>query len=204
MKKAVLDLFSKTIPFIIQRVRLVITKLTGNLTFPAPTPTLLVLTGLVDDLETKYEAGLKGDRDRKAEARTARTALLAVIPTLLGYIQSVSGGDEEKILSSGVDVKKTKSPVGVLQAPANVRSRFGINPGEFIVNFGGVKGRLIYRVQLNPTPGDNTGWADYSYTGKNRAEFSGLVTGQEYSVRIAAVSAAGSGEWSDPIVQKAL
>lgn len=202
MTVAVLNLSGKTVLFVIEKIRSVITAMTGNPTYAAPVPPLPILTGLVDDLETKYQDAINGGKDKKALVRVALALLKDSSRTLTGYVQSASGGDEVRILSAGFDIKRPRTPVGILPPPANVRSVFGNVAGEIILRWAGVDGKLVYKVQMNDTTA--SGWTDYTYTGKNRLVVSGLVSDRVYEFRIACISAEGIGNYSDITSHKAL
>lgn len=204
MAIAVLKLTGRPVPFVIEKMRYVILKLTGNLAFPTPVPALAALTGLTDSLETKYQEALTGARDKKALMRIALKELQTAASTLTGYVQSASAGDEGLILSAGFDVKSPRTPVGILPPPVNVRSVFGAQEGDIIVRYGGVRGRLVYKVQMNATPGDESKWVDFTYTGRNRFIANGLESGKLYAFRVASLSAEGLGSYSDPTIHKAL
>lgn len=203
MAIAVLKLTGKRVLDVVDKIRIVISMMTGNAAYTTPVPTLLSLTTQTDELETRYQAAINGGKDKKLLVQLALRALKSSVVTLTGYVQSASEGDEEKILSAGFDVKRPRTPVGILSPPTGVRSAFGNHAGEIIVRFGGVKGKLVYKVQINDTPGDETKWVDYLYTGKNRFVAQGLITDKWYSFRIATLSAQGLGGWSDSTSQKA-
>ncbi len=203
-KIAVLKTAGNPVLIIIEKVRKVILMMTGNLSYTTPVPPLAQLTTDTDDVETNYQDSLKGDRDKKALMRIALATLRDSLRTLTGYVQSASDGDETKILSAGFDVKSPLHPIGILPPPGNVRSVFGNVPGEIILRYGGVDGRLIYKVQLKEGDGLPDSWRDYTYTGKTRLVIGGLVSGREYEFRIACISASGIGDYSDPTSHKAL
>ncbi len=204
MARAVLNLSKKTVLFIVEKVRTIVTAMTGNATYPTPSPTLPTITTQVDDLETKYQDAIDGGKSKKVMVKTAKKTLMSSLSVLIGYIQGASGGDSDKILSAGVDVQKPRSSSGILNPPQRVRTKFGFMTGEILLLYGGVAKRLFYRIQINPTPGDANGWVDYTYTTKLRVLLTGLTSGREYAIRIATVSADGTGTWSDPVLQRVL
>lgn len=204
MARAVLNLSRKTVLFIIEKVRTIVTAMTGNAVYPSPSPTLPTITTQVDDLETKFQAAIDGGKNKKLAVRTAKKTLLSSLSVLIGYIQGASGGDSDRIISAGVDVKKPRTSSGILNPPLNVRTKFGFASGEILLLFGGVAKRHFYLVQINPTPENSNTWVDYINTTKVRVLITGLVTGQNYAIRIATVSADGTGAWSDAVIQKAL
>ncbi|HKR05278.1 MAG TPA: fibronectin type III domain-containing protein [Bacteroidia bacterium] len=204
MATTALNLSGKPVSYIIEKARFILAKMTGNVTFPTPIPTLIVLVALIDALSLAYENALGGGKVQKALMRLALKDLLDALKTMSGYVQSVSAGDETKILSSGFDVRRPRTPAGILPPPVNLRSVFGFLPGEIIVRWGGVKKKLIYKMQINDTPGDETKWKDHTYTGRNRLVVTGLVSDKMYEFRIASISAEGLGSYSDPSAHKAL
>ena len=204
MSIAVLNISRKTIPFIIEKVRLVINNMTGNAAYTTPVPPLATMTSQTDDLETKFQDAINLGKTQKSLMYIALATLRDSARSLTGYVQSASSGDETLILSAGFDVKRTRVPAGILPPPANLRSVFGNLAGEIILRWAGVPKKLFYRVQINDTPGDNTKWKDFAYTAKNRLVATGLISDKVYEFRIASVSADGLGEWSDITSHKAL
>ncbi len=204
MATAALNLNGKPVNDVIEKARLIHLRMTGNLSFPTPIPTLIVLLALIDALSLANENALNGGKIQKALMRIALKDLMAALKTMLGYVQSVSEGDETMILSSGFDVKRPRVPVGILPPPANVRTVFGEVPGEIILRWAGVKNKLVYKVQINDTPGSEDTWKDYTYTGKVRIVVTGLITDRMYAFRVASISSDGMGNYSDVSLHKAL
>jgi hypothetical protein len=193
----------RNISDLIERVKEIIGKVTANIAiYATPNPTVIVLTGLVSDLETSYQAALKGGTDKKFQMNLDKKALKDNMTGLLGYIQTTSGGDPDKI-NLVAYVKKKASPKGVLPQPGNVRSDYGVHDGEIIFRWDGVKGRTMYSIQFTDTPGDDSKWTDAGFTGKTKYTVEGLVSGKQYGLRVATISAAGISGWSDPSFHKA-
>src|SRR6187397_2571501 len=111
MSTAALNVNGKPVSFIIEKARKILAAMTGNVSFPTPIPTLIVLEGLIDALSAAYENAINGGKTQKALMRIALKDLMAALKTMLGYVQSVSSGDETMILSSGYDVKRSRTPV---------------------------------------------------------------------------------------------
>ncbi len=204
MAQVTFRLSKKSVSDIIERVREILGKLVANIaTYATPNPTVITINGHVDDLEVSYQAALAGGTDKKAIMRLDRARVMQDMSILQAYIQTTSGGNADKILLVA-DVKKNPSPVGILSFPAKLRAVFGLHDGEVILRWGGVSKRLIYKVQVNPTPGDETKWEDLVSTTKNRYVAAGLTSGQMYAFRVATMSVEGLGAWSPPIAHKAL
>jgi hypothetical protein len=204
MSQVTFKLSGKSISSIIEIVREILGKVVANVAvYATPNPPVLTITGHVDTLETSYQAALKGGRDKKAIMRLDRQRVMQDMSVLQAYIQTTSEGDADKILLVA-DVKKNPSPVGILSAPANLRAAFGYHDGEVITRWGGIPKRLIYKLGINDTPGDETKWTELASTTKNRYEVKGLISGHIYAFRVATVSVEGMGAWSSPIQHKAL
>ena len=204
MSTAALNLSGKPVSVVIEKARLIHLRMTGNVSFTTPIPTLIVLLALIDALSVAYENALNGGTVQKALMRIALKDLMAALKTMLGYVQSVSEGDETMILSSGFDVRRPRIPVGILPPPVNVRAVFGNVTGEIILRWQGVKNKLVYKVQINDTPGDDTKWVDLTYTGKIRMVVPSLITDKMYAFRVASISSDGIGDYSDVAMHKAL
>jgi hypothetical protein len=188
---------------LIERTREIIAKLIANVAvYATPNPTAMALSALVDTLALSYQAALKGGTDKKFQMNLDKKAVKANMMGLLGYIQTTSEGDPDKI-NLVADVKKNPSPKGLLPAPGNVRAKYGEHEGEIDFLWKGVPGRSTYSMQINDTPGDDSKWTDSGFTGKTKFTASGLISGHKYGFRVATVSSAGISGWSDPSLHKA-
>lgn len=195
---------SRKAELLVVQVRDIIAKLITNiLVYATPNPTTATLTTLVNKLDTSRQAALRGGTDRTTQMNLDKEKVMENMTALLGYVQTTSGGDAEKI-NLVAYVRKNASPVGLLPAPSNVRSVFGEHDGEIIFRWLGVKGRKLYTMQLNDTPGDDTKWENLDFTGKQTYTAKGLISGKEYAFRIATISTAGISGWSDETTHKAL
>jgi hypothetical protein len=202
---AVLKISAKPVPFIIEKVRTIILMLTGNANYTTPNPTLATLTAQTNNLDKSYQLAINGGKDKKAQMRIDLQTLKMSLNILLAYVQTTSGGDEAKILSSGFEVKRKRTPVGILPPPPNVRCDYGKHEGEVIVRHDGVPQRMLYKYQSNDTIGDDSKWQDLpdGLTGKKSIVAGGLTSGKNYGFRVATISAAGISGWSDPSFHKA-
>lgn len=204
MATATFKLFRLKVSDLVANVREVITKLIANVAvYATPNPPTATLTTQTDALDESYQAALGRDKYKKAQMRIDRIKLLQSMSILQAYVQMTSGGDATKI-NLVADIKKSGSPAGIKPGPGNVRTFFGYQIGEIRLLFGGVAGRIFYRVQINPTPANDATWVDYIQTTKTRVIITGLISGNAYGIRIATVTADGMGEYSDVVIQKAL
>ena len=102
MAKVKIGMKGLTVPEQIERARLIVTNMTGNADYTTPSPALTVISTAADALETAYNESRNRDKVKVALMRMRRKELLYVINQLGAYVQQASGGDEEKIFSSGL------------------------------------------------------------------------------------------------------
>lgn len=179
--------------------RTVVTNMTGNANFPTPTPALADVTAAADAFETAIEAAAGGGVVLTEQKNVARATLLELMRQLGYYVQSASEGDKEKILTSGMDVARTPTPIGQLPAPGNLLTRFSDFSGVVDLDWDSVYGSTLYTVEINETdPNEEKAWTPVHSTTKSKASISALEPGTFYWFRVRANGAAGVGPASDP------
>jgi hypothetical protein len=175
--------------------------MTGNAAFTTPAPALTALTTAATALETAYNEALAA-RNASKTATSAMDDKEAALGALLideaAYVLNASAGDATKIESSGFDVGNRPSPIGALPAPATVAFDANVNPGNMGIKWKSVRGANSYIVEraADATPTDFITVANPT---KPKALVNTMTSGQRYWFRIAAVGAAGVGEWTSPV-----
>lgn len=189
---------------LVERARAIITALTGNTDFPTPTPTLAEVGTAADAVEAADTAVLNNGGRQDYLTRREREQELRDKLTLLGaYVQVTSGGDPEKILSAGYRFRKAPQPVGLVEAPGNLRAEPSSLSGMIHLRWDRVRGRLFYEAQINDgDPLDASNYKPLVSQGSNTYDAAGLTSGKPYTFRVRAVGAAGPGPWSDPATTK--
>jgi hypothetical protein len=200
MKKVVLKFSNKSVTVIIEGGRGIVNKMTGNVDFPTPNPSLSDITDLINDLEVHYNKALYGDQNEKKLMRAAKKLLMQNLGLLLAYVQTTSEGDEAKILSTGFGVKKSSSKIGELPPPSNVRAWVPKRGRKIRVSWAGVKGRKSYSVQVTSDPNVEKEWgnAPKGIVTKGYYDIEGLIRGDVYWFRVLTIGAAGISGPSDP------
>lgn len=190
---------------LIERARALVIALTGNLSFPTPTPTTVAITAGADALELADAAVINNGGRQDYLARNERMRELRDLITLLGsYVQVTSGGDPEKILSAGFQTRKVAAPIGLLPAPKNLRAESTAMPGVIDLRWDRVRGRLIYVLEINlGDPLLEIDWKPLVLLGRNAYSAEGLTSGKFCSFRVRAIGAAGPSPWSDTAIEKA-
>lgn len=199
-----LGLIGLTPTALVEKGRTLVEKCTGNANLTLPTNFLTDLGAACTALEQANIAVRDNGGRADHVTRAARAADVEnLIRELAGYVQAQCEGDHEKIASTGFGVRKQPSPVGVLDAPTNVRARRGKLPGEVHLLWDGVYARLMYLVEYTTDPNDPGSWKTLVQTSKNRYTATGLTSDQLYYFRVQAIGAAGAGELSDSAQAKA-
>lgn len=227
MKSIALNLGKKTVLEKISLGRNVNTLMTGNINYATPNPPLADLVTATDELETAYNNSLDGSRTSKAILREKETIFDRVITNLANYVENAAAGDEIKLLSSGMPLRKDKETIGMLEAPQDVRLSAGPGAGKLWLRYEKVKGAGNYEIQIayelpdlrlpeseseearTQLQGINNAddyagltipdfeWKNYDVTSKIKFLMSGLNRGRKIWVRVRALGAINS-DWSDP------
>jgi hypothetical protein len=200
MKKPKLDFKSLTIALKIQKAREIVVKLTGNVNFPSPNPTLPVMTTAINTLETAFEAAADGGKSLKANMRAKEKILDDFIILLQEYVGNASGGDEQKILSTGFNVKK----VGT-RGKRQMKIVATKNPGEVILTADTASDKPIaafeWQYALETTDStsdveDNRQWIAIDITTGATKTINSLTVGANYWFRYRTIHAKDTkGSW---------
>lgn len=190
---------------LVEKGRNLVEKCTGHPDLKLPTDFLTDLGAACTALEQANIAVRDNGGRQDHVVRDARVLdVVNLVRELGGYVQAQCDGDKEKITGTGFGVRKRPSPVGVLQAPANLRAGRGKLPGEVRLIWDGVYARLLYVLQY--TDGDPSvpgNWKELARTSKNRYTATGLASDKPYYFRVQAIGTAGAGEMSDSATAKA-
>ena len=200
MAQVKLNLQALTIPEKVQKMRQIVTAMTGNANFPTPDPTLVALSDGADALEAAYNVA-QAARETAKQKTDLQDAANAAANTLLtaegNYVQSKSGGDLVKIQSAGMDVRAEAAPIGDLPAPGNVSASEGDHDGEIDIHWNRVRGAKSYVVQYTTTPTTAASWVNGPIATKTKATVTGLNSATKYYLRVAGIGAAGQGAFSE-------
>ena len=208
-KKAVLNLTKLAIAAKIAKCREIVTKLTGNPDFTMPNPSLAILTAKIDVLADAFLLSEQGSKLQKAVTREENLKLDILFRTLRDYVSEQAGGSEVKILSTGFDVSKDRTPPGALAKVTGLKCLTSEYTGTADLRWDKVNGAKAYFVQkLMETPEvvDSNGvltasegaWEIGAGCTKTRTNVENLESVRYYWFRVAAIGASGHSPWSDP------
>lgn len=204
MAKPKLDLKGKTPLQKVQKTGDIVTATTDNPNFPTPNPSLATLTAKADALSAAFserEAARQALDAKQAALETAEADLDAALVSFAAHVESASGGDKAKILSSGLGVKGESAPIGPLPQVEGLESSAGEAEGTVNLRWSPVKGAKTYEVQTCPDPITTAGWRTVGLPTKASLAVDGLPSGGRCWFRVRAIGSAGPGPWSDPTVK---
>lgn len=155
-------------------------------------------------LETAYNAAQTARQialQRTTAQNVAEAALVAMLNAEANYVQSASGGDAALIESVGMSVKSAGNPIGKLPAPSNLSVTEPETAGQVGLRWTGLKGAKSYHVESATDVSGNGNWQLALSSTKGKGTVKGLTGGTKYWFRVAAIGAAGQGDWSGAVVK---
>jgi hypothetical protein len=185
----------RSVPALISYAQGVVTRMTGNPSFPAPVPTLAAVTAAVADLQTAETAALARTKGAVTARNEKRGVLVAALQQLRAHVQSIADADPTQassvIESAGVAVRKT---------PTRGARAFAAKPGPVSgvakVTAVAASRRASYEWQYSPDGGKT--WVTAPSTLQARTTIAGLAPGSTVQFRYRAVTKTGEGDWSQP------
>jgi len=202
MAKVKLGLKGKSIQQKLTTGQNIITAMTGNANFPAPNPTIAALQTLLTNLTNTsngFEAGKTSQEQKKALRDAAEVAFDAGFSTESATVQSASGGDATKILSSGMQVAGAAGPVVPPGQVLNLVVTAGDNDGTLDFGVDAEPVAKSYEVEISVDPVSPTSWQKKMTVTKSSGTITGLTSGARMWVRVRAIGADPQpGPWSDP------
>ncbi len=175
----------------------IVTSMTNNSAYPSPSPVLAAITTAINDFSTAIAAAANGGTELTAIKNAKRASLCAALRHLASYVHVACSGDMAVLLSSGFPIQKpTRTPAGILPAPATPVLRLGGRSGDLVAVTSPVTNAYTYnwRVALSSAP---EAYVQEVQTTAARITFSGLTPGQLYLVDVNALGSAGPSDWSD-------
>jgi hypothetical protein len=192
----------------ITRARLIVKGMGENaVKFPNPMPKLADVTAAIDAAEQAYNDALEArtlSKQRTATLVQQEEALDEMMSRMVGYVESASGGDEQTILSAGMDVRAPATATGQPPAvPSSLVATAGDLEGEIDLSWNASPNASSYIVQSSPNPPTDSSWAQATVVTASKTTVGGLASGSKHWFRVAAVGAAGQSAWSDPTLKMA-
>jgi len=184
------------VPALVSYAQGIVKRMTGNPTFPNPTPPLAAVLAAINDLQFAETGALSRIKGAVAARNEKRAALVGVLQQLRAYIQAIADADPTNAASiienTGVAVRKTPTrraraftakpgPVsGVAKVVAEVAAR-----------------RASYDWQYSSDGGKT--WITAPSTLQATTTVAGLAPGATVQFKYRAVTKTGPGDWSQPV-----
>jgi len=175
----------------------IIDKMYGNPHFVDLQPLLITLRQATTTYIALLAKTQSGSKEATAQKNQAREVLIVLLKQIAARVQTISDGDRNIILSTGYDVNKKWSKVGSLSKPANFKLKQGSNKGSIYLVCDPIAGASIYEVEYTegiPTP--NSIWMKASST-RRKITIDGLISGKQYTFRMAGGGSHPSRIWSE-------
>ncbi|HSU55884.1 MAG TPA: fibronectin type III domain-containing protein [Candidatus Dormibacteraeota bacterium] len=138
-------------------------------------------------------------REAQLVAQTARQEISGMLNAIGLYVQNRSGGNSNTIGLAALDIRNTPAAVGGLPAPGEFTLAETARPGQVLLRWKSIPGARGYLVEqtaaLTPAPS----WKAAVNTTKAKAMVNDVPPGAQRWFRVAAIGAAGQGNWSDTL-----
>lgn len=192
--------------------QIVLTKLTGNATFPAidalppltqppaPAPPTPNLTDASSGFFTALQKARKGSVADTVAKDSARKTLTDMLSKWANYVNLIAKGEMAQLITSGFDINKERQKIGILEKPATPTvSSPGV--GQIKATGSPVDGAGAYKYEfqrLDLTNDQPVGLPIYYDKTSTEIFRAGLVPGSRWAIRYVAVGSDDSAEnWSD-------
>jgi hypothetical protein len=186
----------RPIAVVISIARAIVLAMSGNPAFPAPVPSLAVISAAINDLETAQAAALTRVKGAADSRNQKRKALCTLLEQLRGYVQSVADAAPDRaaplIQSAAMSVRKvTLAGKRVFFAKQSALS------GALTLVAPAASHRASYEWEMSSDGGKT--WQPLPPTLPAKTAVSGLQPATTYSFRYRSVTKAGASDWSAPV-----
>jgi hypothetical protein len=186
----------KPVPAFITYAQNVVTRMTGNSSFPTPTPTLAAVATAIAALQTAESAALARTKGTATARNDRKAELVALLQQLKGYVQTTADADVENsaaiIQSSGFAVKKV-----AVRKPRVFAAVQGAVSGTVKLVTASAGNRASYDWEYSLDGGKT--WVLCPGTLQAKTTIPGLPTATTVQFRVRATTKVGDGDWSQPV-----
>jgi len=178
----------------------VVTGLTNNPAFPAPTVDLKAVQAAADELNAALVAQAGGGTAATAEKRNKQEALISLLRKLKHYVEDNCGNDPAVLLSSGFQTASTTRDRSPLANPSILSIDLG-NRGELLLKVSPIARAKCYEMQSAAIGAGNVPepWQNSGIFTSSRITVAALVPGTTYLFQMRAIGATGYTDWSNPV-----
>ena len=199
-----LSLSKLTFIALLDLIRNVIAKLTGNAHFSTPFIPLVDMEGMADKLEAAIEKANKGSELDKRLRNDVVLEVKSMLRAQANYVRAICDGDGTKLLSSGFALAKVPERAGIPLAPDKITARATNIATEVEMRWPKSDGALGYRVfKTDQPPTDATVWDYVDFTSRVSFKLRGLESFKPYWFSVTSIGAAGESDLSKAIMGRA-
>jgi hypothetical protein len=180
----------------------IVTGLTNNPAFPAPTVDLKAVEAAADGLNMALSAQPHGGTAATAEKNNKKEALIVLLRKLKHYVEDNCGNDFAVLLSSGFQAAASTRAQSPLATPSILGVDFG-NSTELVMKVSPIAHAKCYEVRsavLGPGNVPAPWQAAGLFTSSRSMTIAGLVPGSTYVLQVRAIGGStGYSDWSNPV-----
>ena len=191
-------------PNLLTKTGQILEMMSGNISYPNPTPTLAVVQTSAKAFSDGLTAAADGGKSLTAAKNSARAALIDLLGSLALYVQQNCNSDLATLLSSGFDARKEPQPAGILPAPTGATLANGTLAGTLDLRSKPVSNAKSYEAQQTTDITKEESWESVGTFTSTRIPLEALTPGTTYWARVRAIGASGPGAWCDPVSAMAL
>jgi hypothetical protein len=178
----------------------IIESLTDNVTYAAIAADVVILKGKNDVFGGYLSRMVAGNKQLTAEKNVARKDLEDFLHVIGNRVQDISGGSEVLILSSGFDLRRKPTPVGMLDMPTNVTVTPGKQSATLNVTWDVVNNAYNYVVRQTKAPvTESSVWKEI-HTSKHNLLLDSLPLGEPIAIQVAGLGSDPRIVWSPVVV----
>jgi hypothetical protein len=183
------------VPALITYCQGIVTAMTGNASFPNPTPPLATVTTAINALQTAETAALARAKGAVATRNEKRAALIQLVQQLKGNIQIAADAspDNSASIIQGAGIAVRKTPV---RAPRVFAAKPGAVSGTVDLETDAAARRASYEWEYSLDGGKT--WVTAPTTLQAKTSVPGLTPGATVTFRYRPVTKTGEGNWSQP------
>jgi hypothetical protein len=182
-----------------QKAQHIVQSLTGNSNFSTPNPSLADVQTAINKYGDALSKAVDGSKQDTAVKNQARADLESLLHDLGLYVQLTGKDDPSIILSSGFDISKTPSPVGILPKPNGFSVSPSASKGSIDLSTNAINGAKTYQYEYTDAPISAASiWHVVTNT-STAVTINNLQSGKEYAFRVAGVGSDPTRVYSDVV-----
>ena len=175
----------------------------GNLTFVTPSPTMAALTAERIKFQTSLAKAHNGTPTDTSDKNKQRFILEGMLHVFGPYVQLTSGGDETKILSSGMHTAASRSKIGALGVVSDFRVIVPEASNKVVCSCKPMPKASFYEVLFTPSPATSASiWVSETST-SSTIVINNLPSYVPYVFKMAARGTNMTKNFSNPITKAA-